>query len=150
MEQSVNEILFYPLHPATVIIYTRTDLLLYLVSFFEKKDGATRERSVAKENLVLQRWSNLATRETPIIQKKLFLLQKRKWNDILACKHFKGYTFEAEVSKLDMRFERRYDHDGRETDGAVHWNSTGPKLRKAFHKAGRQKFSDSRLALVHL
>ena len=32
MEQSVNEIVFYPLHPATVIIYTRTDWLLYPVS----------------------------------------------------------------------------------------------------------------------
>ena len=32
MEPSVNEIVFYLVHPATVIIYTRTDLLLYPVS----------------------------------------------------------------------------------------------------------------------
>ena len=35
------------------------------------------------------------------------------------------------------------DQDERETDGAVHWNSMRPKLRKAFQKAGGQKFSDS-------
>ena len=42
-----------------------------------------------------------------------------------------------------MRLVRHYDQDERETDGAVHWNSMGPKLRKAFHKAGGRKFSDS-------
>ena len=61
-------------------------------------------------------------------------VEERKWNDIPAYKHFRGHTFEAQVSKLVMR---------RETDGAVNWNSTGPKLRKAFQKAGGQKFSDS-------
>ena len=42
-----------------------------------------------------------------------------------------------------MRWVRRYDQDERETDGAVHGNWMGPKLRKAFQKAGGQKFSDS-------
>ena len=42
-----------------------------------------------------------------------------------------------------MRLVRRYDQDERETDGAVHWNSMGPKLRKPFRKAGGQQFSDS-------
>ena len=50
---------------------------------------------------------------------------------------------EAEVSKLVMRVVCRYDQDERETDGAVHWNSMGPKLRKAFQKAGGRKFSGS-------
>ena len=31
----------------------------------------------------------------------------------------------------------------RETDATVHWKSSGPKLRKAFQKVGRHKFSDS-------
>ena len=41
-----------------------------------------------------------------------------------------------------MRLVRRYDHDGGEIDGAVHWNSMGPKLRKAFLKNGNAEFSD--------
>ena len=42
-----------------------------------------------------------------------------------------------------MRLVRCSDQDERETDGAVRWNPVGPKLRKAFQKAGEQKFSDS-------
>ena len=71
-----------------------------------------------------------------ITQKKVFPLEGRKWNDIPAYKHFRGNTFEAEVSILVMRLVCRYDQDERETDGAVHWNSMGPKLWKAFQKAG--------------
>ena len=52
---------------------------------------------------------------------------------------FREHTFEVEVSKLVMRLVRRYDQDERETDGAVHWKSMGPKLRKAFQKAGSNK-----------
>ena len=42
-----------------------------------------------------------------------------------------------------MRLVRHYDQDERETDGAVQWNSMGPKLREACQKVGGQKFSDS-------
>ena len=41
-----------------------------------------------------------------------------------------------------MRLERHYDQNERETYGVVHWKSMGPKLRKAFKKAGGQKLSD--------
>ena len=71
------------------------------------------------------------------------LFEERMWNDILACQQFRIHTFEAEVSKLVMRLVRHFDQHERETDGAVHWNSTGPKLRKAFQKTRGQKFSDS-------
>ena len=77
-------------------------------------------------------------------------VEERKWNDIPANKHFRGNTFEAEVSKLVMRLVRRYDQDERETDGAAHWNSMGPKLRKAFQKAGGRKFLDSDWLQSHL
>ena len=73
---------------------------------------------------------------------EVFLI-KRKWNDILASNHFRGNTFEAEVSKLVMRQVRHHDQDERETAGAVHWNFMGPKLWKAFQKGRGQKFSDS-------
>ena len=90
-----------------------------------------------KENLVRQRW-----RRHGAYSKEVIPVGERKWNDILACQHFRGHTFEAEASKLVMRLVRRYDQDERETDGAVHWNSMGPNLRKAFEKAGGHKLSD--------
>ena len=40
-----------------------------------------------------------------------------------------------------MRLVRRYDQHERETDGAVHWKSMGPELRKAFQTTGGHKFS---------
>ena len=42
-----------------------------------------------------------------------------------------------------MSLVRHNDQDDRVTDGADHWDSMGPKLRKAFQKAGGQTFSDS-------
>ena len=77
------------------------------------------------------------------LSEEVIPIEERKWNVIPASKHFRRHTFEAEVSKLVMRLVRRYDQDERETDGAVHWNSMSPKLRKAFQKAGGQKLSDS-------
>ena len=74
---------------------------------------------------------------------EVILIEERKWNDIPSCQYFKGHTSEAEVSKLVMRLVRHYFQHGRETYYAVHWKSMGPKLPKAFQKAGRQKLSDS-------
>ena len=107
-----------------------------------------------KENLVLQSWSNPAWRKlvrrsfevptNPVYySKEAFLVGERKWNDVPACRSFNGDSFSAEVSKFVMKLVRHHDQDERETDGAVHWNSMGPKLRKAFQKAGGQQFSDS-------
>ena len=74
---------------------------------------------------------------------EVILIEGRKWNDIPACQHLRGHIFEAEVSKLVMTLVRHYDQHERDTDGAVHWKSMDPKLRKAFQKAGGQKLSDS-------
>ena len=85
-----------------------------------------------KANLVLQRWSNLASRKLwrssskfrrnqCTVHKKLFLLERGSGMTFPAYKHFRGNTFEAEVSKLVMTLVRHYDQDERETDGAVHW-----------------------------
>ena len=38
---------------------------------------------------------------------------------------------------------RHRDLADRETDGAVHWKSLGPKLRQAFQKKNGSSFSDS-------
>ena len=69
-----------------------------------------------------------------IYSEEVILIEERKWNDILACQHFRGHTFEAEVSKLD---------------GAVHWNSMGPKLRKSISEGWKAKILGLRLSSVH-
>ena len=74
--------------------------------------------------------------------KEVFLVGERKWNDIPTYNSFKCNSLSAEISKFVVRLVRHYDQDGRETDGAVHWNSVVPKLRKAFRKSRGRKFSD--------
>ena len=64
-------------------------------------------------------------------------------DDIPTYKSFKGDSLHAETSKLFLRLVRHCDQDERETDGAVHWNSMVPKLRKAFRKSGGRKFLGS-------
>ena len=41
---------------------------------------------------------------------------------------------ESSISKLVMKLVRNHDQEERETDGAVHWKSMGPKLRYAFRQ----------------
>ena len=107
------------------------------------------ERSVAKESELcsteMEQSSVEETHATQLkctIQKKLFLLKKGSGMTFLPAS-FSKETLQAEISKLVTRLVRRYDQDERETDGAVHWKSMGPKLLKAFQKAGGQKFSDT-------
>ena len=45
------------------------------------------------------------------------------------------FLLKPKSPNLVMRLVRRYDQDERETDGAVHWSSLGPKLRLTFQKA---------------
>ena len=42
-----------------------------------------------------------------------------------------------------MKLVRHVDLQRRESDGAVHWKSIGPKLRHAFRKGGGDTFSDN-------
>ena len=41
--------------------------------------------------------------------------------------------------KWVMRLVRHYDQDERETDGAVHWNSMGPKTAESISEGWRAK-----------
>ena len=82
--------------------------------------------------------------------KEVIPVGERKWNDIPACMSFKGDPLQAEISKLVMRLVRLYDQDERETDGAVHWNSMCPKLRKPFSEVWRAKILGHGLASTHL
>ena len=92
------------------------------------------ERSVAKERELcsteMERTGVEETHATQLkctIQKKLILSNKGSGMTFLPVS-FSKETSQAEISKLVTRLVRHYDQDERETDGAVHWNSMGPKL----------------------
>ena len=58
-----------------------------------------------KRNLVLQSWSNPASVQntygsSALHERSFFPWEKRKWNDILACRSFNGDSLSAEISKL--------------------------------------------------
>ena len=59
---------------------------------------------------------------------------QRKCYDIRACQSCYGNSLQAEISKSVMRMVCHCDQDDRKPDGAVLWNSMGPKLLKAFQK----------------
>ena len=69
-------------------------------------------------------------------------LDKRKWNDILADGEVKRRPLEYRISTKVTSLVRHLDLKDRETDGAVHWASVGPKLRQEFQKSGHT-FSDA-------
>ena len=128
------------------MIQTRIPQVLNCWSTYDWKDLLQK-----KEILISQRCSQetrakqLKIQTNPVYNysQEVFLLEVRKWNDILSSQHTRGHDIEALVSKLVLRLVRHYDQHERETDGAVHWDSMGPKLRKTFQKVGRHKFSDS-------
>ena len=121
---------------------TCSELLLERCVAKESEPCSTEiEHSSIEETLAKQ--FEIPTNTVFNSSEELIPIETREWNDILACKHFKGKTFEAEVSTLVMRLVRRHDQDERETEGAVHLSSMCPKLWEPLRKAGRQKFSDS-------
>ena len=102
-----------------------------------------------KANLVLQSWSNRGiscdavyiSDESSVLFKRCYSCWRKEleWHSCLRIFQ-RSLSLSAEISKLVMRLVRHYDQDERETDGAVHWNSMVPKLRKAFQKSGGRKF----------
>ena len=80
--------------------------------------------------------------------KEVISIRENNWKDIAASQSFDGDSLQAEISKLVMKMLRRYDQDEKEPDGAIRWNSMGPKLLKAFQKW--TKIFGQGLASTHL
>ena len=120
---------------------TSSELLLERSVARESESCSTEmEQSGIEETCVTQ----FETQTNPgYYSKEVISIEEREWNDIPACKYLKGNTLQAEISKLVVRLARHYDQDGRETDGAVHWNSMGSECRRA-------KILGLRLASKHL
>ena len=91
----------------------------------------------------MRRSSKFRRIQCSIIEKKLSSLETGSGMTFLLANLSKEILFQPKSQKLVMKLVRHYDQHDRETDGAVHLNSMGPKLPTAFQKAGGQKFSDS-------
>ena len=107
-----------------------------------------RELLLRKPNLLLSRIEEThAQQELVLANPVCFVTEtihigQRKWIDIAANKYLGSGTLQSEIWKLVMRLGRLYDQDEREVDGAVHWDSMGPRLRNAFLKYGSSELSD--------
>ena len=122
---------------------TSSDLLLERSVAKERELGSTKMEPSSSTEETHAKQLKIQTNPVYTHSEEVILVEERRWTDILACQQFRGHTVEAEVSKLVMRLVRRYDQHERGTDGAIHWKSMGPKPRRAFQKAGGQKFSDA-------
>ena len=69
-------------------------------------------------------------------------MDKRKWNDILACDNVDKYSVVWKIF-TNTPVARHRDIDNRDIDGAVHWSSLFPNLRHEFERDGARFFSDS-------
>ena len=96
-----------------------------------------------KVNLVLQSWSNPASRKfmrcSPkfwwiqcTIRKRLFLLEKGSGMTFLLANLSKETLFQPKFQNCSWDWYVVMTKNERETDGAVHWNPMGPILRKFF------------------
>ena len=81
-------------------------------------------------------------------QKEPFPTTERKWQITPANSSYGG-SLSTAISKMVTRLVRHYDHVERQSDGAAHWGTIGPKLVKAFAKQGTRDFSEDALASGH-
>ena len=77
--------------------------------------------------------------------KEFIQMDKRKWNDIPVCGIIERNPLEWKITKRITNLVRHRDIDHREIDGAVHWSSLCPKLRREFESEGARTSSDSQL-----
>ena len=144
-------------HPGLWYAEERIDLWTNCISQIQDTISPVRKyyrnkQLQKKVNLVLQNWNNPALKKLVrdhsgllLIQctfRKEFSMKEKKWKSIPACPSFKGKSLSTAISKLVTRLVRHYDQEERETDGAVHWNATNPKLLRAFGDKRARKFSD--------
>ena len=73
---------------------------------------------------------------------------ERKWQITPANSSYGG-SLSTSISKMVTRLVRHYDQVERQSDGAVHWGTIGPKLVKASAKQGTRDFSEEALASTH-
>ena len=80
-----------------------------------------------------------------------FLIHQRVWEDLAANEYSYGYKWETpQVSKFRSSLVLHEHSRERETDGAIHWTFTSPKLMIRFQRNGGSIFTDRKLDQLHL
>ena len=69
--------------------------------------------------------------------------KERKWKLIPAHSSYIGGSLSTAISKKVTRLVRHYDQEERQSDAAVHWDTTRPKLLRAFADRGARDFSET-------
>ena len=82
------------------------------------------------------------------LSKEFILIDRRKWDDILACNNVEWYSLAWIISKR-LTVLVRYRELDRVTIGAVHWSFLFRKLRRDFESGGARTFSDSQGWVIH-
>ena len=82
-------------------------------------------------------------------QKEPFLRRKGSGKILLPINSSYGGSLPTAISKMVTRLVRHYDQEERQSDGAVHGGTIGPKLVKVFAKQGARDFSEEALASTH-
>ena len=72
---------------------------------------------------------------------RTILTTERRWKVIIASPSYGG-AFSKAVSKMVTRRVRHYDQDERQSDAALHWDTTRPVLLKVFAKHGAREISE--------
>ena len=55
---------------------------------------------------------------------------------------YEGWSLSAQNSRLPSKMVRNFDQDGRQADGAVHWNALEAVLTRGFKDRGAETFTD--------
>ena len=87
--------------------------------------------------------------QTSFFTQRIISTTERKWKVIAANSSYGG-ALSVAVSKMVTRMVRHCDQDERQSDAALHWDTSRLVLLKAFAKHGARDFSEKHwLRLIH-
>ena len=78
-----------------------------------------------------------------ITQERTTPTKERMWKLIPAHSSYIGGSLSTAISKKVTRLVRHFDQEERQSDAAVHWDTTRPKLLRAFADRGARDFSET-------
>ena len=84
---------------------------------------------------------SISPSQASFFTQRTILTTERRWKVVPASPSYGG-AFSKAVSKMVTRRVRHYDQDERQSDAALHWDTTRPVLLKVFAKHGAREISE--------
>ena len=116
----------------------------------EREPSSTKDVAIEHRGNSCEAVWNSDESGVQLLRRSYSYWRKKKWNDIPAEKHFRGHTFEAEVSKLVMRLVCRNDQDERGNRRRCTLEFDGSKTVRSISEGWRATFLELWLASMHL